>query len=162
MKSMYVSSLEQAEKMKEMGIRQDVLYSWFGDKSHIPEEYNPEKKPWVWIGYTVPENSTEEEHRGLINSENPIAATFTVNELIQMLPANVLCAKTENGEFEATITQKDYPEFDCQGGVSFFVKSDYSMAEALAGLLIYAASRSIPRFTVKEINSRINADQVSV
>lgn len=78
----YVCTFEQAERLRDFGIRQDSLWSWCGDKGHMPPG---QTVPWLFISTTVPANSMEEEHRELVPSKNPLAAAFDVTELGIML-----------------------------------------------------------------------------
>lgn len=148
-----VSTMEQSEALKSLCISQQAVFSWCGDKNHIPIEHNPEGNPWVWVDHTVPINAEEEDHRQDVSSAKPFAAAYTVAELLQMLPDKVV-TRRENGKYEISVSKEDYPGFHDQGKF-FFVSSDTSFAEALAAFLITGIKKGISGFEIPSINERL-------
>jgi hypothetical protein len=75
-----VCTLEQAKKLKELGVSQNAFFSWCGDENHYVED-----KQWVFVSPTIPANNQEADHRALVESSRPFAAAFDVAELGVML-----------------------------------------------------------------------------
>lgn len=149
-----VSTMEQSEKLKTLGVSQDTMFSWCGDKAHIPTEHNPDDKAWVWIGSTIPANNQEADHREDVQSAKPFAAAFSVAELLIMLPDKI-CVRKENRKYEVSGKIEDFPGL-ADVGTFFFVASDESFAEALAAFLIIGIEKNISGFDVASINQRLN------
>lgn len=84
-----VCSLQQAKKLKELGICQNSHFSWCGDETQRLMDNGKDGiavSNWVFLSETLPVNNQEEDHRRLVPSAKPFAAAFTVAELGVMLP----------------------------------------------------------------------------
>lgn len=149
-------TIEQAEAIKSYGVRQDSLFSWFGDKSHFPEHNNPNRHPWIWISNTLPANSQDEDHRTAINCTTPIAAAWTAGELLQLIPDRVCIKKEREGVYRLFGTKNDFRYFDYKpADTHFHFVIEKPFAQALAGFLLYGLERNLPLFTHQEINKRL-------
>jgi len=87
-----VCTLSQAKKLKELGVEQDAIFSWFGDE--MPRLMDNcadgiEYGPWVFVSQTIPVNNQQADHRSDVQCSSPIAATFTTSELRLLLPEYV-------------------------------------------------------------------------
>lgn len=149
-----VCTLEQAKKLKELGVDQSSLFSWCGDETNRLMDGGAsgiEYGKWVFVNTTKPANNQEEDHRDLVPSAKPFAAAFTVAELGVMLPAGYCsgngivsgktkwCAKAKsNVWFDDTITET----------------VEGTEAQARAEMLMYLLGNKI--ITSEEVNSRLN------
>lgn len=83
-----VCTLEQAKKLKELGVIQKAYFSWCGDETHRLLDNCAEGVvygQWVFVSNTEPFNNMEADYRQDVDSANPIASSFTVSELAKMI-----------------------------------------------------------------------------
>ena len=84
-----VCTLQQAKRLKELGVCQDSLFSWCGDEEQRLMDNGKDGLAvgnWVFVDSTIPWNNQELDQRQLVPSSKPFAAAFTVAELGIMLP----------------------------------------------------------------------------
>lgn len=82
-----VFKLEQAKKLKELGVSQNTFLSWFGNETPRLKDNGIEPAtygPWVFVTNTEPRNAQDYDHRRDVCITEPIAAAFTVAELGEM------------------------------------------------------------------------------
>ncbi len=114
-----VVSLELAKKLKELGCPQDSVFSWFEDRTNLPE-----------INYFVDFKDANVEAL-------EICSAFLSGELWKILPAwlnndntalTLTCDKSENtsGIFYSPVT-----------GTSHYYQADKNLAEAMGKMLCY-------------------------
>lgn len=156
-----VCTLEQAKRLKELGISQDSFFSWFGDEKHVNLDAATDKYParvavHVWVNRTEPYNNQDADHRVDISATTPIAAAFTVAELGAMFPKSFkygedeayisTCRATTSDEWYTNILTVSQREF---------VASDegYTEAEARAAMLIYLLENNL--ITAHDCNTRL-------
>ena len=141
-----VCSLDQAKKLKELGLSQESIFSWCGDENHIPEGSD---KPWIWVGRTEPANNMELDYREDVPSAKPFAGAFTVAELGVMLEnwTNKSPISTPAGNWEIIMNSK---------GDEFQMSGTYKTeAEARAAMLIHILESG--KITAEQVNSRLTS-----
>lgn len=82
-----VCTLEQAKKLKTLGVNQDAYFSWFGDEQQRLMDNGKEGMAisnWLFVSSTEPCNNQEADWRSDVCLK-PIAAAFTTAELGQLL-----------------------------------------------------------------------------
>jgi hypothetical protein len=147
-----VCSLEQAKKLKELGILQTSShFQWVGDENHIPEG---ETSPWVWVDTTAAVNSLQQDHRDNIELKF-IASAFTVAEIGMMLPDNYgtwLTSSSKSGDRVFSTFQwtpiMDHPKVTAN--VTTATPAFKSEAFARAELLIWLLEKQA--LTISKIN----------
>lgn len=83
-----VCSLEQAKRLKELGITQESYFSWCGDETQRLWDNGKDGlavSDWVYVSETIPLNNQEADHREMVPSAKPFAAAYTVAELGAMI-----------------------------------------------------------------------------
>jgi hypothetical protein len=78
----------QAKLLKEMGVSQESLFSWFGDEEFRFRDNGAEGaacSQWLWIAQTGPVNNQDADWRSDVSCTKPIAAAYTVSELAAMI-----------------------------------------------------------------------------
>lgn len=83
-----VCTLEQAKKLKQLGVNQDGQFSWCGDET--PRLMDNAKdglaiQNWVFVDVTNDFNNMHGDWRSDVPSAKPFAAAFTVSELGRMI-----------------------------------------------------------------------------
>ena len=146
-----VCTLEQAKKLKELGVSQDSYFSWCGsEENRLMENCSKgvEYGPWLFISTTKPFNNMEEDYRRDVPSAKPFAAAFTVAEIGVMLKELCYCQflsgernwiSSDCGSFTT------YPEDDCTAK---------TMVESMAIMLIHQLENEI--IEVEDCNSRLS------
>jgi len=86
-----LTTLVQSEELKSLGITQEAVFSWFGDKELITELI----ERWVWQDTTEPANSQAYEERKDNNTSIPIAAAFGLSEIAVMLAYSFVPSNTQ-------------------------------------------------------------------
>jgi len=146
-----VCSLEQAKKLKELGIKQDSLISFFGDETPrlmdncaVGVEYGP----WIYLDTTEPANNQAESLRQDIQNTIPLAAAFTVAELGVMLPSETLTIR--RGSEDSEFPNWEWENESHQNGWGTF----NTEAQARADHLIMLLEKKL--ITRDEVNQRLN------
>lgn len=145
-------NLEQAKRLKELGVKQDSYFSWCGGEKHIVMDSNPMAvKKRVWVGRTEPANNMEADHRDDVPGSKPFAAAFTVAELGVMLPLQI---KKDTVELTLYKWRRNdglwfihYSYILLDSGKNKYLIEEsithYNEAEACAGMLIYLLENKI-------------------
>jgi hypothetical protein len=143
-----VCTLEQAKKLKELGVVQESFFCWIGDDNPDPKYNTP---------YKLYGTSHARGEVGASWYEHRIAA-FTVAELGLMLPSFFGSYKIDAGNF---ITGKNWCEYLCQ---NFYGKTnsekygrDVSLTEANARAAMLINLIEMQGIRVEEINQRLTA-----
>jgi hypothetical protein len=139
-----------AKRLKELGMSQDSLFSWFGDEEFRLRDNgsSAEYSQWLWLAETKPVNNQDADWRADVSCTNPIAAAFTVAELGVMLPP---------GYDTMYCTNDGWRGFDLDGQDMCDSKTFDTEAEARAAMLIYLLETNI--ITPAEVNVRLKATQ---
>lgn len=159
-----VCTLEQAKRLKELGVAQNSYFSWCGDEtSRLKDNGNSaEIGPWVFVSTTIPFNNMEADHRADVPSAKPFAAAFTVAELGVMLPDFYPSWRFKHPDdphkdiWITTIIAGPKPPV--QGDIHTapeFDRFGKTQAEALATILIALLDTEVE--TAEEINKRLTA-----
>lgn len=107
-----VCTLSQAKKLKELGVKQCAFFSWFGDEEQRLMDNGKEGlfiSNWLFVSSTEPYNNQESDWRNDVSLKQ-IASAFTVAELGQMLPDNVLA----DFEFDEKTLNYISGQYDCR------------------------------------------------
>ena len=132
-----VCTLEQAKKLKELGVEQKVLWQW---KVNNVQSVVISTPMAFWIDTYVP------------SVGNVFYAAFTVAELGVMLPISFISFKVTAGkEFSCAKLKDNYPEID----FSFTSKFGTNEAEARAEMLIYLLENKLIK--AEEVNQRLSS-----
>jgi hypothetical protein len=124
-----VCSLEQAKRLKELGISQDS-YFLFGADGQLTE------------GWSVEGTETE------------FFAAYTTAELGMLLPERIT-THTEDGVYHCSAQKELYPFPEIEENHQYFVvTSDTSEAEARAGMLLFLLKYEF--VTVEKVNKWLN------
>jgi hypothetical protein len=159
-----VCSIEQAKRLKELGVSQESLFSYLGDEKDINLnllESGSNVSAWVWVAATVPVNNMDLDNREDLSITQPIAAAYTVAELFKMLPYSIT---DENG---AEYIQSNTKDFDHYSGSMSYTVGYYNfdkhswyygagtstVVESAADMLIRLIEHE--KTTVTEINERL-------
>lgn len=140
-----VCTLEQAKRLKELGLTQDSLFSWCGsEESRIMDNgaKGMEVGGWLFVDRTIPYNNQHADHRDDVPSAKPFVAAPNVAELGVMLP---------NGFDTMQTTPDGWVGYDIDG-VDVF-RGYKTEAECRAQLLIWALETGF--VTVEETNQRL-------
>lgn len=161
-----VCTLSQAKRLKELGVRQESLFSWCGDETKRLMDNGKDGlaiSDWVYLDSTIPANNQEADHRSMVPSAKPFAAAFTVAELSVMLPDYYpswrfkVNESIEERKWIATIICGPKPPgIDDIHTESAFDRWGKTQAEALATLLIALLETEV--ITVEEVNARLCAE----
>lgn len=139
-----VCTLEQAQILKLLGIRQKSLFYWQVMKQPVQDGCCSEI-----ITYCPDIN-----HPISLEAAESAYSAFTVAELGQLLGPNISYTIKEN-IFEATVSKHHFPHPDiAEDHFWFIMRSDTSEAEVRAGLLINLLQNNL--LTAMQINARIN------
>jgi hypothetical protein len=161
-----VCTLEQAKRLKELGVSQDSLYSWCGDETKRLMDNGKAGmavSDWVYIDLTIPPNNQELDHRSMVPNAKPFAAAYNVAELGAMLPG-----KFQYMDFECFVDSVKYcKEYKWIAGVHTVWAHDRPVvakkyfpanteAQARAAMLI--ALLETEAIKVEEVNNRLLND----
>lgn len=138
-----VCTLEQAKRLKELGVKQESLFSWCGDETKRLMDNGKDGlavSDWVYIDSTIPANNQESDHRSLVPSAKPFAAAFTVAELGVMIGKGTSAASLL---YDAVLARMN------QGHSFTIVLSAQFVANCVIGML------ETGRLTVEEVNARL-------
>jgi hypothetical protein len=138
-----VCTLEQAKKLKALGVNQDSLYSWCGDETKRLMDNGKDGlavSDWVYIDLTIPPNNQELDHRSMVPSAKPFAAAFTVAELGAMIGKGTNAAALFYDAVQARMNQSH----------SFTIALDVKfVANCVIGML------ETGRMNIEEVNNRL-------
>ena len=153
--SKQVCSLEQALKLKELGISQHSYFSWCGDRQLRLMDNGKDGVSYsdnVHVDLTKSYNNMELDHREDVPTDKPFAAAFTAAELIQMNGDNGGIHLSSHGEHK----NKFYMQTDGFGEGKKPVFTFYnSFAEASAAKLINALEKKW--LDISDCNQRLIA-----
>lgn len=151
-----VCTLEQAKRLKELGVRQDAIWFW----AYPVKDKMISTRKGV-IHYTTKEDILMDNEGD--EFDHDVAAAFTVAELCQMLPDYYpswrfkVSESSEERKWIATvICGPKPPGIDNIHTAYEFDRYAKTQAEALATLLI--ALLDIKYITPEEVNARLCAD----
>lgn len=138
-----VITLEQAKRLKELGVTQNSYFSWCGDETQRLMDNGKDGltiSDWVYISETIPVNNQEADHRSMVPSARPFAAAFTVAELGAMIGKGTNAASLLYDAVQARMNQSH----------SFtIVLSAQFIANCLIGML------ETGMLTPEEVNARL-------
>lgn len=147
--SQQVCSLEQAKRLKELGINQDAVFSWCGDQEMRLLDYGKDGvkySNWTFVSNTHPINNMEADYRDDVPSAKPFAAAYSCAELGVMLNATIIGA-TQSGE----LIERNWHDDIEQEGFGLFDTE----AQARAALLIKLLESGT--ITAAECNERLKS-----
>lgn len=149
-----VCSLKQAKRLKELGVKQESLFSYFGDEATrlMDNGANPATVgAWLFIAQTKPVNNMQADHREDTETTNPISAAFTVSELGMMLSFEV--ESTKDGIDEAEGSIDGWACVYARGTDKNRLEFATTEAQARAAMLICLLEQNL--ISVTDVNARL-------
>lgn len=152
-----VINLQQAQRLKELGVKQESYFSWFGDLTPRLMDNGKDGAvygPWIFLSTTEPLNNQEADWRSDVNQTKPLASAFTVAELGVMLPQTISYKKTQKASIKIsrfnawTIFYNRH-----SSGMNVCMTEDYNECVARGAMLINLLESKL--ITAEEVNSRI-------
>lgn len=139
-----VCTLQQAKRLKELGVVQESFQSWFGDEEWRLRDNgsSAQYSQWLFVSGTVPHNNMELDHRNDLDLK-PIAAAFSVAELgvmIDWLHCSI-AAPYKSEQWMICFNERD------------FIAD--TLIECMTDALIYELENNL--ITAEEVNNRLTA-----
>lgn len=143
-----VCTLEQAKRLKELGVLQYSYFSWCGEEGQRLMDNGRDGmavQEWVFVANTEPVNNMQADHRENVPGAKPFAAAYSVAELGEMLPPEYCSIRCET---HGSIGWESWQRGGLLPLIAFATE-----AECRATLLIRLIESKL--ITVEQVNKRI-------